>query len=123
MRLITVLTLLFGAVVATSWLPFGRRAFGGAPEAVLADAWPLVYGPLVLLTAGIGFGYARRRRPTWRRAAGVVIGAWLGELVVLSLAGGLLANEIGPAERLVLLASCDQRPAAAVGGACGSHPG
>ena len=82
--------------MATSWLPFGRRAFGGAPEAVLADAWPLVYGPLVLLTAGIGFGYARRRRPTWRRAAGVVIGAWLGELVVLSLAGGLLANEIGP---------------------------
>jgi hypothetical protein len=96
MRSIAVLTLLFGVVVATSWLPFGRRAFGGAPEAVLASAWPLVYGPLVLLTAGIGFGYAQRRRPTWRRAAGVVIGAWLGELVVLSLAGGLLANEIGP---------------------------
>lgn len=63
---------------------------------MLAEAWPLVYGPLVLLTAGVGFGYARHRRPTWRLAAGVVIGAWLGELVVLSLAGGLLANEIGP---------------------------
>jgi len=92
------LTVVLGLTVAVSWLNFGGRAAFGAPDRVLRESWPLIYGSQAMLAAIGLFIFASRETGVvaLHDLAGFVIGAWLGELVALTLGGNLLANELDP---------------------------
>lgn len=92
------LTLVLGLTVAVSWLAFGGRAAFGSPDRALRDSWPLIYGSQAVLAAIGLLIFARRERGELgpRRLAGLIVSAWLGELLVLTLGGNLIANEIDP---------------------------
>lgn len=99
MLAIPVLTLLMGMTVAASWMTFGRRAVQAGPLPVLEASWPLIYGSQVLLVGAVTLlvVHRSRRLNAPGRLALLVIGGWLGELVVLTALGGVvLANEINP---------------------------
>ena len=95
---IAFLTFLLGLTVAVSWIAFGGGAAFRGPDRVLRDAWPWIYGSQALMALILTALLIRFRDP---RASFVamtllVIGAWLGELVALTLGGNLLANELDP---------------------------
>jgi hypothetical protein len=95
---LALLTLVLGATVAISWSLIGGRAAFQGPDAVLRGSWPAIYGLQAALAATALFIFARRRASTMRPRGLLllVVGAWLGELLLLTLAGTLLANEIDP---------------------------
>ena len=91
------LTLVLGSTVAASWLLFGGGAAFRGPDRVLSQSWPLIYGSQAVLAAGLTWIVIRREAVS--RLADVMVlvtGAWIGELVALTLGGNLLANEIDP---------------------------
>lgn len=92
------LTLVFGLIVGVSWtIVGGRIAWQGGLESVIRDAWLPLYGLQAAFAAGVVFAFVQRTRVrSVVRLLGLVVGAWLGQLVVLTVAGGLLANEIDP---------------------------
>lgn len=92
------LTLVVGLVVGVSWtIVGGRIAWQGGVEAVVRDAWLPLFGLQSVLAAGTVFAFVKRTRiQSVTRLLGLVVGAWLGQLIVLTVAGGLLANEINP---------------------------
>jgi hypothetical protein len=87
-------TIALGATVAASWMAFGIDAWQG-PGRVLERSWPAIYGSQALLAALVGFRLARHVAG-WPAIVAIVLGGWLGELLVLTLFGNLLANEIDP---------------------------
>ena len=89
------LTLALGATVAVSWVMFGGRAAFQGPDRVLAAEWPLIYGSQALL-AGLVGALMSRGVATAGRWVVLVISAWIGELIALTLGGNLLANELDP---------------------------
>ena len=89
------LTVSLGATVAVSWFVFGGRAAFQGPDRVLAAEWPLIYGSQALLAGMVG-ALMSRGMPSTGRWAIAVLGAWIGELIVLTLGGNLLANELDP---------------------------
>lgn len=95
---LALLTLVLGASVAASWLVFGGRAAFQGPDRVLRESWPAIYGFQAALAAIALFVFARRQAVTIgaRRLLLLVVGAWLGELLVLTAGGTLLANELDP---------------------------
>jgi hypothetical protein len=93
--MVLALTLVLGATVATSWLLFGGGAAFQGPHRVLARAWPAIYASQALLAALVGIRLSRHVA-AWPAIVAIVISAWLGELVALTLFGSLLANEIDP---------------------------
>jgi hypothetical protein len=115
------LTLALGASVFVAWsLALGRLA-GTGLGTVLRDQPFVVLGLVALFAAAIGAGVGVVAARWWspRTIVLVLVGAWIGELVVLIVAGLLLANEITPATApwLWLLATGGPvQPAAAVAG-------
>ncbi len=95
LRTVALLTLALGTSVAVSWLVFGGRAAFGGPDRVLAQSWPAIYGSQAVLAALCGLWVARVE-PSRVWMLTLVIGAWLGELLALTLGGNLLANELDP---------------------------
>jgi hypothetical protein len=93
-----LLTLVLGMTVAASWLLFGGRAAFGGPDRVLRESWPAIYGFQAALAAIAVFVFARRQALAIRapRLLLLVVGAWLGELLVLTVGGTLIANELDP---------------------------
>lgn len=96
-RTALILTLALGSTVAISWLIFsGTIAFRG-PMRVLADRWLLIYGSQSILAALVGFTLAKTApRTSIRRVGFLILVAWIGEVVVLTLGGSILANELAP---------------------------
>jgi hypothetical protein len=92
------LTLVLGLTVAVSWLAFGGRGSFNGPDRVLRDSWPLIYGSQAVMAAIGLLIFARREIAELglRRLGALVVGAWLGELLALTLGGNLLANELDP---------------------------
>jgi hypothetical protein len=92
------LTLLLGSTVGFSWLASGGARAFGAPDRVLADSWPLIYGSQAILAAGLSWAFLSLRESRARpvRVSLVALGAWIGELIALTLGGNLLANELVP---------------------------
>jgi hypothetical protein len=92
------LTVVLGLTVAVSWLAFGGRAAFNGPDRVLRESWPLIYGSQAVLAAVGLYIFARHESGELgiRRLAALVLGAWLGELLALTLGGNLLANELDP---------------------------
>lgn len=65
---------------------------------VLADRWLLIYASQALLAGLVGFALANRAPRTSMDGMGLVVAvAWIGEGLVLTLGGTLLANELVPA--------------------------
>ncbi len=95
LRTLVLLTLALGTTVAASWLVFGGRAAFGGPARVLEQSWPAIYGSQALLAALCGL-WVGRIEPSAVRMLTLVFGAWLGELLALTLGGNLLANELDP---------------------------
>lgn len=93
--LMLVATLALGATVAVSWIGFGGTDAWQGPDRVLERSWAGIYGSQALLAALIGHRLSPRI-PSLLGLVAVVTGAWLGELVALTLFGNLLANEIDP---------------------------
>lgn len=94
---IAVLTLALGTTVAVSWFVVGGSAAYRGPMPVLRESWLPLFGLESLLAAGIVFAFV-----SWtgersdRRLVTLVIGAWLGQLLVLTFGGTLFAGELGP---------------------------
>ena len=95
LRTLVLLTLALGTTVAASWLVFGGRAAFGGPDRVLEQFWPAIYGSQALLAALCGL-WVGRVEPSRVWMLTLVTGAWLGELLALTLGGHLLANELDP---------------------------
>ena len=95
LRTLVLLTLALGTTVAASWLVFGGRAAFGGPDRVLEQSWPAIYGSQALLAALYGL-WVGRVEPSRVWMLTLVTGAWLGELLALTLGGNLLANELDP---------------------------
>lgn len=124
--LILVLTLALGLCVAASlYIVGGRVALLG--PGVVERSWPLIYLLQALFAAGLLFGVARagRDRLHLGRVAVVVVGAWLGQYLVL--ASGILADELNPVNATyywILATGGPLQPIAAlVGGALGLRGG
>ena len=93
-----ILTLALGSTVAISWLIFGGTIAFRGPMRVLADRWLLIYASQALLAGLVGFALANRAPRTSMDGMGLVVAvAWIGEGLVLTLGGTLLANELVPA--------------------------
>lgn len=94
--LVVGLTLLLGFSVALAWgIAGGDTAFRG-PYPVLAERAFAIYGLVAILAAGITsavFGVFGRELSVGG-GAGIVFAAWLGEWLVLYLAGWAIANEL-----------------------------
>jgi hypothetical protein len=95
---LAILTLALGATVPVSWLAFGGRLAAIGPDRALEQAGPWIYGSQAVLAAVIGAAAALRlgRGVSVVTLILLMFGAWLGELVVLTLGGNLVANEIDP---------------------------
>jgi hypothetical protein len=95
---IAMLTLGLGATVAVSWLVVGGRLAAQGPMPTLETRSVPLFAFQSVLAAGVTalfVGLSGER--AWRRIVGLVIGAWLGELVVLTVGGSVLvANELVP---------------------------
>lgn len=122
---LALLTLVLGTTVALSWLIFGGRGAFLGPIRVLRESWPAIYGFQAALAAIALFLFARRQAATLRpsRLVLLVVGAWLGELLVLTAGGTLLANELDPEFAwfywLIGTGAPIQPAAAAIGGLLG----
>ena len=91
------LTLGLGTTVALSWFVFGGSVAFRGPLPALADAWPLIYGSQAVLAFALGVVLGSVT--TLDRSsvvAVIVLAAWVGEWVVLLVAGPLFANELVP---------------------------
>jgi hypothetical protein len=93
---IVALTLALSSTVAISWLVYGREMPIGDPLSALARPW--IYISQVVMAAAIGFAAAR-----WVGAAIsgtqlvlLMFAAWMGELVLLTVFGTFVANELTP---------------------------
>ena len=96
------LTLLLGSTVAASWLIFGGGAAFRGPDRVLRESWPLIYSSQAILAAGLTWLVMRREAVSRMTDVLVLVsGAWIGELIALTVGGNLLANEIDPANAWV----------------------
>ena len=93
--IVSLATLALGAPVGASWVVFGGTDAWRGPERVLERSWPAIYGSQALLAAIVGLRLSRYPA-RWLAIVAIVIGAWLGELLALTLFGSLLANEIDP---------------------------
>ena len=94
---IAFLTLALGMTVAVSWFVVGGSAAYRGPMPVLRDSWLPLFALESVLAAGVVFAFVSwNRERSWRRLVTLVIGAWLGQLVVLTVAGTLFANELVP---------------------------
>jgi len=94
---IAILTLALGLTVAVSWFVVGGSAAYRGPMPVLRESWLPLFGLESVLAAAVAFGFASRTgERSARRLVMLVIGAWLGELVVLTVAGTIFANELVP---------------------------
>ena len=90
-------TLALGLTVAVSWFAVGGSAAYRGPMPVLRDSWLPLFGLESVLAAAVAFGFASRTgERSARRVVMLVIGAWLGELVVLTVGGTIFANELVP---------------------------
>ena len=95
---VVVLTILFGACVAVAWLAVGGSVAFRGPLRVAAELGPLLYGVQAFLTAVLAFALFRT---AWRDSNALEVGvlvalAWVGEAVVLTFFGWLLADELDP---------------------------
>lgn len=95
LRTLVMLTLALGATVAVSWLTFGGPSAFQGPDRVLGRSWPAIYGSQALLAALCGL-ILGRVEPSRAWILPLVVGAWFGELLALTLGGNLLANELDP---------------------------
>ena len=94
---IAVLTLILGMTVAVSWFVVGGSAAYRGPMPVLRESWLPLFGLESLLAAGVAFAFVSwTRERSWRRLITLIVGAWLGQLVVLTVAGTIFANELVP---------------------------
>jgi hypothetical protein len=97
---IALATLALGIAVTASWFAVGRGAayVGLDPESMTRPSRLVIYGVQFVLIALIGYALARTRlrEEPMRTVALVMVAAWIGEGIVLSVAGGLVANELGP---------------------------
>jgi hypothetical protein len=95
LALLPLLTFVLGITVLAAFLAVGGPIAVAGPH-VVSYAWPLIY-PLVALfggLVGVFTGFLGRGRLTVMATAMLVIGAWLGEYLVL--ASGVLADELIP---------------------------
>ena len=94
---IAVLTLALGATVALAWTVVGGRVAWQGPFPVLRESWLPLFGFESVLAAGVAFAFVSwTGERSARRLIALVIGAWIGELVVLTVAGTIVANELVP---------------------------
>jgi hypothetical protein len=123
-RIVTIgaVTLALGTSVFAAWsLALGRLAATG-PGTVLRDQPVLVLGLVAVFAALVGTGVGSLASRSWsrREIAAVLVAAWIGELLVLVVAGFVLGNEITPtvAPQLWAMATGGPlQPAAATAGA------
>ena len=96
---LAILTLGMGAAVTVSWLAFARPLgpFGLDAAALVHPTRLTIYGVQFVLVGLLAYWLARTRRLETRALAGLIIAAWLGEGLVLTLIGEpLVANELTP---------------------------
>lgn len=94
---VLILTLVLGFSVGVTWMAFGRVAYQGAVERAVAASGVLIYGLVATLAATTVYVLTRRRPVLGLPVvAALAIGAWLGELVAMTLFGRVLANELNP---------------------------
>ena len=94
---IALLTLALGLTVAVAWTIVGGRVAWQGPMPVLRESWLPLFGLESLLAAAVAFGFVSwTGERSARRLVMLVIGAWLGELVVLTIGGTIFANELVP---------------------------
>lgn len=93
---IVAVTLALSCAVAISWLTFARQMPVGDPFSALARPW--IYVSQALMAAATGFVTARvlGSAVTRGQLAVVMFSAWIGELVLLTVFGTLVANELTP---------------------------
>lgn len=92
---VVIATFGLGLSVAVSWFIFGGTTAFRGPFRVLEESWPLIYGSQALLAAAGTWAFGRAVGALAPARLVLVVGlGWLGELVVLLIAGSLVANEI-----------------------------
>jgi hypothetical protein len=93
--LVPILTLVLGACVALSFLLIGGPVATHGP-AVVGQSWPAIYGLQAAMVGVLMLGLGRwwRGRLTGGALVTAVVGAWLGQWLVL--ASGVLADELNP---------------------------
>lgn len=119
LTLVPLLTLVLGFTVFVAFVAVGGPIAATGPH-VVGYAWPLIYPLLALLGALVGgiVGYLGRDRLSAATTVLLVIGAWLGEYVVL--ATGMLEEELNPRDSLeywALATAGPLQPIAALAGA------
>ena len=102
LRSLTILTLGMGAAVTISWFAFARPLppLGLDPASVLHPTRLTIYGVQLILVGILTFWHARTglRAATDLTLAWLVIAAWLGQGLVLTLIGEqVVANALSPA--------------------------
>ena len=100
LALVALLTLVLGITVFVAFVAVGGPIAVTGPY-VLSYAWPLIYPLVALLGALIGVAMALVGRGRLQASmAALVVGAWLGEYLVV--ASGVLAGELNPANAVVV---------------------
>jgi hypothetical protein len=92
------LTLGLSLTVVISWTVFGGRIAATGPLLALELFGPAIYGSQVLLAAAVGASASLLLRDISIGALALLLfGAWVGELIALTLLGNVIvANEIDP---------------------------
>jgi hypothetical protein len=94
---VALLTLGLGMTVALSWFSVGGSAAYRGPMPILRELWLPLFGLESVLAAVGTYGLARWLGvDSLRTLVILVVAAWFGELVVLTVAGTIFANELGP---------------------------
>ena len=95
---VAAMTLGLGLAVAVSWFMFGGSASFRGPMRALETSWLPIYASQAVLAALVGAITAWRvaRVVGIPRLLGAIGLAWLGEWLVLIVAGTALANELVP---------------------------
>jgi hypothetical protein len=122
---ITLLTLSIGATVVVSWMAVRGASVLNGPGPFLDTTWYVIWSIQAVLAGVVGLIAGR----AWSRDASpgglstLVFAAWVGELLVATIIGPLLSNDLdlmhGPFVWLVATGGPIQPLAAAIGALVG----
>lgn len=94
--LVALLTLLLGVSVAVAWGTVGGSTAFRGPLPALEERWPAIYALVAVFAAAIAAAvFGRFGRALSPRLGALIVGAaWIGQWLVLSVAGWAIANEL-----------------------------
>src|SRR6188472_3495280 len=93
---ITLLALSLGATVVISWVTVRGPSVLNGPGPFLDTTWYAIWSIQAVLAGAIGFiaGRAWSRDASPGRLSALVVAAWVGELLVVTIIGPFLSNDL-----------------------------